>query len=66
MRFLPPQQEVELADLLAANPTLQTNTAIYLGQRLRLPPWNAACPDTLAGQPPCRNYTVVVRGVGTC
>lgn len=55
-------QEVEPADLLALNPALNSsNGAIYMGQRLRLPPWTETCPDSLAGQEPCRNHTVAVR-----
>lgn len=32
----------------------------HLPQRLRLPPWTDECGDTLAGQPLCRNHTVVM------
>lgn len=46
----PPPQELELAELLAVNPSLSITASVSVGQRLRLPPWTAACPDTLAGQ----------------
>ncbi|PRW55955.1 hypothetical protein C2E21_5091 [Chlorella sorokiniana] len=50
---------VEVDELTALNPSLNTsNGAIYLGQRLRLPPWTDTCSDSLAGQEPCRNHTV--------
>lgn len=59
------EQQLELAELQAANPSLATSAAVYIGQRLFLPPWDASCPsDPLASLPPCRNVTVKVRLAG--